>query len=214
LVGISALTGQTVGAMVVSGMTGRSMMGGAGMMAGASMMDQPMMVWQSGRGPIASPKSAAASALGAVQARGWSWLSVDEVHIFPAFYEVELNDRNGYKGPEAYVSRRSGATGPEMGPNMMWDTVYGMGSPCSSNLSEARARQLAQAHTSSSLGDAERHHGYWEFELKRQGVVINQINVQDCTGQVINEQMWQPEMLTFQSAWTPSASHYDIRRKY
>ena len=193
LVGISALAGQTVGAIGVGGMTGDSMMGGAGMMAGASMME-PMMVWRSGGGPITSPKSAAASALEAVRARGWSGLSLDEVHTFPAFYEVELNDRNGYKGPEIYVSRSSGATGPEMGPNMMWDTVYGMGSSCSSNLSEARARQLAQAHTSSSLGDAERHHGYWEFELTRQGLVVNQINVQDCTGQVINEQMWQPEV--------------------
>ena len=194
LVGFGALAGQTVGATGAGGRIGDSMMGGAGMMAGTSMMEQPMMVWQSGEGPITSPKPAAASALEAVQARGWSWLGVDEVHAFPAFYEVEFNDRNGYKGPEIYVSRSSGAVGPEMGPNMMWDTMYGMGRPCSANLSEARGRQLAQASTSASLGDAERHHGYWEFELKRQGVVVNQINVQDCTGQVTNEQMWQPDM--------------------
>ena len=194
LVGIGTLAGQTAGAMGAGGGIGDSMMGGPGMMAGTSMMEQPMMVWQSGAGPIKSPKSAATSALEAVQAKGWRWLSVDEVHTFPAFYEVEFNDRNGYKGPEIYVNRSSGAVGPEMGPNMMWDTMYGMGNSCSSNLSEARARQLAQAHTSSSLGDAERHHGYWEFELKRQALVVNQTNVQDCTGQVINEQMWQPEM--------------------
>jgi hypothetical protein len=180
-------------AMGAGGMTGGSMMGGAGM-AGTSMMEQPMMVWQSGGGPVTSAKSAAASALEAVHGRGWSWLSVDEVHAFPAFYEVEFNDRDGYKGPEIYVSRSSGAAGPEMGPNMMWDTMYGMGSSCSANLSEARSRQLAQAETTASLGDAERHHGYWEFELKRQGVVVNQINVQDCTGKVTNEQMWQPDM--------------------
>lgn len=179
--------------MGVGGMTPDNMIGGAGMMAGTSM-SQPMMVWRSGGGAITSPKSAAASALEAVRARGWSWLTVDEVHTFPAFYEVELNDRNGYKGPEIYVSRSSGASGPEMGPNMMWDTMYGMGSTCSANLSEGRGRQLARASTSASLGDAERHHGYWEFELKQQGVVVNQINVQDCTGQVVNEQMWQSDI--------------------
>jgi hypothetical protein len=195
LAGFGVVAGQAAGMMGTADMmSGSGMMSGGGMMAGGGMTEQPMMVWQRGDGPLASPQSAAASALRAVRAKGWSWLSVDEVHIFPSFYEVEFNDRDGYKGPEVYVNRNSGAVGPEMGPNMMWDSTYGMGGACSATLPEAQARQSARSGTSLALGDAERHHGYWEFELKRGDRVVNQINVQDCTHQIIDEQMWQPDM--------------------
>ncbi len=142
------------------------------------------------------------AALAAVRGRGWDWLTVDEVHIFPAFYEVEFNDRAGFKGPEVYVNRSSGDAGPEMGPNMMWDAQYGMmGATCTTPRAESDARALAARATSLALGDGEQHHGYWEFELKKDGAVVNQINIQGCTGAVINEQMWQPDM---QGTYAPS----------
>jgi len=45
-----------------------------------------------------------------------------------------------------------------------------------------------------TLGDAEQHHGYWEFEIEHQGTVINQLNVNNCTQQVVFEDQWQPTM--------------------
>jgi hypothetical protein len=196
------------GSMMGGGMMGGGMMGG-GMMGGGMMgssmmagMAQPMMVWRPGAGPVSSPQDAAPTALSAVRGRGWDWLTLDEVHIFPMFYEVEFNDRAGFKGPEVYVDRSSGNVGPEMGPNMMWDSQYGMmGAACATARAESDARALAARATSSALGDGEQHHGYWEFELKTGGAVVNQINVQDCTGAVINEQMWQPDM---QGTYAPS----------
>jgi len=179
-------------------MMGGTMMGG-GMMGG---MPEPMMVWTQGAGPVSRPQDALPAATAAVRGRGWDWLTVDEVHIFPAFYEVEFNDRAGFKGPEVYVNRSSGDAGPEMGPNMMWDAQYGMmGATCTTPRAESDARALAARATSLALGDGEQHHGYWEFELKKGGTVVNQINIQDCTGAVINEQMWQPDM---QGTYTPS----------
>jgi len=90
---------------------------------GAAMsLPEPMMVWRQGSGDIAGPAQSAGLALTALQDRGWSWLQLDEVHIFPGFFEVETDDRGGVKGPEVYVNRSSGDAGPEMGPNMMWDT--------------------------------------------------------------------------------------------
>jgi hypothetical protein len=179
---------------------------GGGMMAsgmmGGGMMAEPMMLWSQGAGPVSRPQDAASTALAAVRGRGWDWLTVDEVHIFPAFYEVEFNDRAGFKGPEAYVSRASGDVGPEMGPNMMWDSQYGMmGATCATPRAESDARALAARATAVALGDGEQHHGYWEFELKKGAAVVNQINIQDCTGAVINEQMWQPDM---QGTYAPS----------
>jgi len=184
--------------MMGGGMTGGGMMGG-GMMGSGMMRDgsltQPMMVWRQGTGRVGTPEVAAQAALTAVRAQGWDWLTVDEVHIFSTFYEVEFNDRAAYKGPEVYVNRSSGDMGPEMGPNMMWDTEYGMmGTRCATPRAESDARALAAKASPLALGDGERHHGYWEFELKQGGAVVNQINVQDCTGAVVNEQMWQPNM--------------------
>ena len=156
---------------------------------------------------MAAPPDAAKLALAVVSGRGWDWLTVDEVHVFPDFYEVETDDRGGYKGTEIYVSRQTGAVGPEMGPNLMWDNSYGMGGGCGSSLDEATARQTADAYLSQqgqqgiALGDAEQHHGYWEFELRRGSAVVNQINVNDCTRAVIDERMWQPDM---QSSYVPN----------
>ncbi len=191
------------GGMMGAGMMGAGMMSGGtmgggtmgGNMMGGGTMGGNMMVWSQGAGPVSRPQDAAPTALAAVRGRGWDWLTVDEVHIFPAFYEVEFNDRAGFKGPELYVNRSSGDVGPEMGPNMMWDSQYGMmGATCATPRTESDARALAARATSLALGDGEQHHGYWEFELKKGGAVVNQINVQDCTGAVINEQTWQPDM--------------------
>jgi len=175
-------------------MMGNGMMGGGGMMA--DRMGEPMMVWQAGQGRVASPETAGQAAITAVRRQGWDWLTVDEVHIFPAFFEVELNDRNGFKGPEVYVNRSTGDAGPEMGPNMMWDTRYGMGATCGQAPSEAQARAGVAPPAGLSLGDGERHHGYWEFELKRAGQVVNQVNVQDCGSGVVFEAAWQPDMVS------------------
>jgi len=174
--------------------TSGGMMSG-GMMMGGGMMGEPLMVWHQGSGPVATPEEAARLALDTVHGRGWTWLTLDEVHIFPSFYEVEFNDRHGFKGPEIYVSRSSGAVGPEMGPNMMWDGQYGMGPTCSSSLTEDQARGLITTPGGLAVGDGERHHGYWEFELKRGAAVVNQMNVSECAGHsVVNEQEWQPDM--------------------
>jgi hypothetical protein len=176
-------------------MMGGGMMGGGGMMAGGNMAE-PMMVWQAGQGPVASPQAAGQAAIVAVRRQGWDWLTLDEVHIFPAFFEVELNDQGGFKGPEVYVNRATGNAGPEMGPNMMWDTRYGMmGAACGQVPSEARARARVAPPAGLSLGDGERHHGYWEFELKRGGQAVNQVNVEDCGSGVIFEAAWQPDMV-------------------
>jgi hypothetical protein len=178
------------------GMMSGDMMSG-GMMSGG-MMAEPMMIWHQGSGPVSTPEEAARLALDTVHGRGWTWLTLDEVHIFPSFYEVEFNDRHNFKGPEIYVSRSSGAVGPEMGPNMMWDSQYGMGSTCSSSLTEDQARALITTPGGLAVGDGERHHGYWEFELKRGAAVVNQINVGECAAHsVVNEQAWQPDMQAY-----------------
>jgi hypothetical protein len=168
-------------------------------------------LWRQGSGPVSSPKEAARLGLEAVHAHGWTWLTFDEVHIFPDFYEVEFNDLNGYKGPELYLYRSSGDLGPEMGPNMMWDTKYGMGDwnmggwnmggwssggSCGTEISESQARGYVTTTAAGvTLGDAERHHGYWEFELKRGSSVVNQVNVNNCTHAIVWESDWQPDMV-------------------
>lgn len=161
---------------------------------------QPVTVWQTGSGPVTSPAQAAQAALAVVRARGWTSLSLDEVNIFPAWFEVEFNDTGGFKGPELYVNATNGNIGPEQGPSQGWDTVYGKGN-CTTDLSQTVAQQVAQnalnTHSGASgetLGDAEQHHGYWEFQLERQGQVVNQLNVNDCSQQVVFEDQWQPDM--------------------
>src|SRR3989442_10374459 len=149
----------------------------SGGMMGGSMMGGPMMVWHQGSGPVSTPEEAARLALETVHGRGWTWLTLDEVHIFPSFYEVESNDRHSFKGPEIYVSRSSGAVGPEMGPNMMGDSQYGMGSTCSSSLTQDQARALITGPGSLSVRDGAHHHAYWEFELQLGAAALKPVDV-------------------------------------
>ena len=166
---------------------------------------QPTFVWRGGSGPVASPEAAARLALHTVQARGWAWLTVDKVHVFPAFYEVELDDRDGFKGPDLYVNRFNGAVGPEMGPNIIWDTRYGRGRDCRSELNEVDAAEPAAVSTALRLGQGERHHGYWQFDLMRGNAVVNQVDVNNCTRNVVSEQTWQADM-----EWT-TMSHAQMK---
>jgi hypothetical protein len=45
-----------------------------------------------------------------------------------------------------------------------------------------------------SLGGGERHDGYWEFELKRAGQMVNLVNVAGRGSGVIFEEVLQPDM--------------------
>src|SRR5207253_1201914 len=128
-------------------------------------------------------------------------LTFDEVHIFPEWFEVEFAAADGLAGPEIYVNAKTGNIGPEQGPNSGWDTLYGKG-VCTTTLSEADARQIAQAALTThvgaageTLGDGEHHHGYWEFELQRGGKLVNQLNVNECNQRVVFEDLWQPDMI-------------------
>jgi hypothetical protein len=162
---------------------------------------QPVTIWQAGSGPVIKAAQAAKLALAVVQRRGWTSLRIDEVNIFPDWFEVEFLDADGLAGPEIYVNGKSGNIGPEQGPNLGWDTVYGK-AQCASELGEAPARQIAQNALAShekaagqTLGDSEHHHGYWEFKLERGGKVVNQVNVNECTQRVVFEDLWQPDVV-------------------
>ena len=62
-----------------------------------------------------------------LQARGLSHLEVAEVMAFEHdFYAIAQEPDTGFGAMELLVDRETGAVGPEMGPNMMWNARYGM----------------------------------------------------------------------------------------
>ena len=136
--------------------SGRGMMRrGPGMMYGSGGWDEdcPMV---EGYGVRGSGQISIEDAQSAVERYIQAWntdLEIAELMEFEEnFYAIVREHDTGIGAMELLVDKATGAVGPEMGPNMMWNTRYGMhrrggmmgwgGSE--SGISEERAVEIAQ----------------------------------------------------------------------
>jgi hypothetical protein len=126
-------------------------------------------------------------------------LVIGEEMEFQYNYYFEIKEKDTGTGAfELLVDPYNGALYPEPGPNMMWNTKYGMMMGTSFGLpnpttpltiSEAQAKQRAQDFLNtyapgSTVGDINRFYGYYTIDAEKDGRAFGMLSVSGYTGQV------------------------------
>lgn len=186
--------GQWPGGMMGPGMMGPGMMGGSGMM-GSGMMGG----W-GGYNPDAEQitiDEAAEAAERYLNAYYGTELAIVEVMEFAWNFYAEVEEEDtGIHAMELLIDKYTGQVSPEMGPNMMWNTKYGMmssyygiGTEADGPISPEEARSLANKFLEKNLpgvtaGEAEAFYGYYTLHTLRDGQIEGMLSVNAYTGTV------------------------------
>lgn len=126
---------------------------------------------------------------------GLSNLEIAELMEFEYnFYAIVRERDTGIGAMELLVDKWTGAVGPEMGPNMMWNSKYGMhtrmmGGPVTNTLSSEEALQIAQRwldvyRPGEVVEDADPFYGYYTIHTQKDGQIVGMLSVHGATGQV------------------------------
>jgi hypothetical protein len=132
-------------------------------------------------------------------ARGYADLEVAEVMEFEGnFYAIAREPDTGIGAMELLVDKETGAVGPEMGPNMMWNLRYGMhrrggltGARADANaISPDQALDIARRWLDANRPGvspeehADPFYGYYTIHTLEDGQIEGMLSVHGTTGQV------------------------------
>ena len=145
---------------------------------------------------------------GSLRGYGHAGLEVAEVMEFANNYYAEIRERDtGIGAMEILVDKRTGRVYPEPGPNMMWNTRYGMmgghglgtmnGQPLRRGSATAAAMTvgperaveiadgyLARHSPGATAGEAEEFHGYHTLHTEKDGEITGMLSVNGYSGEV------------------------------
>ncbi len=134
-----------------------------------------------------------------LRSRGESDLDATEIMEFEYnFYVIFTENSTDIHAFEALIDPYTGDMYPEPGPNMMWNTKYGMMSgmmwsipalPGEMSVDEETARQYAEKFIDSYLvgGEVEepdRFYGYYTLHILKNGEIYGMLSVNGYIGQV------------------------------
>jgi hypothetical protein len=128
-------------------------------------------------------------------------LIVKQVEDYSANFYVQVNEKStGYGAFELLVNKYTGSIYPEMGPNMMWNTKYGMmrggilsgiygtptaKMPVTATQATANAQQYLNVYLpGTTTGDVTPFYGYYTIEVLSGGTTYGMLSVNGYTGQV------------------------------
>jgi len=128
-------------------------------------------------------------------------LVVKQVEEYTANFYVQVNDKSTGNGAfELLINKYTGSIYPEMGPNMMWNTQYGMmrsgilggifGAPTTTMpVTPTQATTDAQQYLNtylpgSTTGDVTTFPGYYTIEVLTSGTTSGMLSVNGYTGQI------------------------------
>ena len=128
-------------------------------------------------------------------------LDVEEVEEYSANFYVQVTEKSTGNGAfELLINKYTGSIYPEMGPNMMWNTKYGMmrggilggifGTPTTTMTltateAEANAQQYLTAYLpGTTVGDFTTFYGYYTFEVLNGATPYGMVSVNGYTGQI------------------------------
>ncbi|MCL4535737.1 MAG: hypothetical protein M1370_11340 [Bacteroidetes bacterium] len=167
--------------------------------------------WGGAQQPTGNPISvdqAQQDAQQAISSYGDQNLAISEIMEFQYNFYVEVKEKDtGVHAFELLVNRYSGAVYPEPGPNMMWNTKYGMMGrgmmggfgPWSGQAQQPTATMpvtadqaikdanayLAQAFPGAqSATDPSTFYGYYTMDFSQGGKTVGMLSVNGYTGQV------------------------------
>ena len=180
--------------MYGSGMMGGGMMGG-GMMGGAPWWDGnglPGSSWQR----TVDIKKAEQLVTEYLNRLGAKNLKIEEIMEFEYnLYALIVETDTDKAAFELLVDPFTGAIRPEFGPNMMWNTKYGMmgsgvGAASGNTIGEEQAVKIAADYLSRVRGGGpyeihgDEFYGYFTFDYQKGGQVLGMLSVNSFTGQV------------------------------
>ncbi len=191
------------GGMGHGGMMGGGMMGG-GMMGGPSGMMGYMMQMMGGNmlvsggipynpnGSMVSQEQAGEIAKRYLAAQNNPDLELADLEEWEFNFYVEYKEKStGTKAFQMLIDKYSGIVSPEMGPNMMWNTKYGMmgTQPSAMTLTKEQAIVSAQQFLSSRFPgtkaeDSGMFYGYYHFDVKKDNKMYGMLDVNGYSGQV------------------------------
>jgi len=144
--------------------------------------------------------TAATIAQNYVASTGNANLAVSEVEEYTLnFYVIVKEKDTGIGAFELLVDKYTGAISPEMGPNRMWNTKYGMRSgmmgwlagttiaptTVTADQAKADAQQYLNAYyPGTTADDVEAFYGYYHVDVLSAGKVYGMLSVNSYTGQV------------------------------
>jgi hypothetical protein len=128
-------------------------------------------------------------------------LAVKQIEEYTANYYVQVNEKSTGNGAfELLINKYTGSIYPEMGPNMMWNTKYGMmrggilggiwGTPTATmTVTATQATENGQQYLNSYIsgattGDVTTFYGYYTIEVLNGGTTYGMLSVNGYTGQV------------------------------
>jgi hypothetical protein len=184
------LAGGRWGMMGNWGSTERGMMNGGGMMGGmwGEMGSMGMMGDTSGTATPVS-EADARTRFAEFAADCGADVHVADVMAFASNYYAQLVDGNGNGLGEVLVDSYTGAVYPEPGPNMMWNTAWGLGSTGAAQFDQSAAQQIATTFLAGYLPGAavvegQAFPGYYTFDFGRDHAVEGMLSVNATTGDV------------------------------
>jgi hypothetical protein len=153
-----------------------------------------------GEGEIVSLEEVETAVHDYVERMGYTDLEVIEVMEFERnYYAIVAEEDTGIGAMELLVDKTSGTMGPEPGPNMMWNTKYGMMGRGSGmmggyatdemTLSPEQAQDVAQRWLDANLsgrtaGKADSFYGYYTLHFLNDGEIEGMLSVHGSSGDV------------------------------
>src|SRR3990170_7913683 len=191
------------GEMGQGGMMGGGMMGG-GMMGGPSGMMGSMMKMMGGNMLVSGgvPYNLNGSPVGLEQASDIAKrylaaqnnldLEVADLEEWEFNFYVEYKEKStGTKAFQMLIDKYSGSVSPEMGPNMMWNTKYGMMGSQTGDMTMTKEQAIASAQRfldsrlpGTKAEDSGVFYGYYHFDVKKDSKMYGMLDVNGYSGQV------------------------------
>lgn len=183
-------------------MGGRGMMGGGGRCGGLRAgysYSTPAYTNPTNTSPL-NINTAVTIAQNYVASTGNTNLVASQVEEYSLNFYVQVKEKDtGIGAFELLIDKYTGAVSAEMGPNMMWNTKYGMhngmmgwftGAPTTAaTVTAEQAKTNAQQYLNTyypgtTAGDAQAFYGYYHVEVLSSGKVYGMLSVNSYTGQV------------------------------
>ena len=119
-------------------------------------------------------------------------LKLAEVIQFDNHFYTGIKEKStGNYAFELIVNKYTGAVGPEMGPNMMWNAKYGHMSIAETEIkvTEQQALKIAQDYLDrvipgTKVNEADTFYGYYTMEVTKDNKIFGMLSVNSNTGAV------------------------------
>ncbi len=168
-----------------------SMMGSMMQMMGGNMLISGGIPYNS-NGSLVSLEQASDIAKRYLSDQNNPDLDVSELEEWEFNFYVEYKEKStGTKAVQMLIDKYSGIISPEMGPNMAWNTKYGMmgTQPGAMILTKEQAMASAQQFLDSRLPgtkveDSGLFYGYYHFDVKKDNKMYGMMDMNVYSGQV------------------------------